>query len=333
MNLKTLLLLPIMLCFASCATVFNKKEYTVHMYADKGDMKVKVYDTLYSLPAGVKVTRSKYNLPITVISDSVTKDAIIEPGMSPTFFYGNVSAMWACPIPYAIDLFSQKRFYYGRELMLDDTTAVYKPSVFNPYKQYFGKQYYGKKGQWNIIVGVPYGNLFYVQPRNLGAKKGGGFFGFEVGAEYFYHPRKFVKFTVAAAIDFLAPVPAPVTIDGDYEAMNSRSFTLSNNYIVARNTVSYGLNYSIYTWKRVSPDYGEDPLAPKPSRKDSHAFGPSLGLHHQFLNFFSFGATYNPTVYSVFPKGQWHYQHTISIEFIFRIPLNREFTPDLHLFD
>lgn len=188
MNFKTLLLIPVLLCLASCATVFNKKEYNLRLYGDKSDMKVKVYDSLYSLPAAVKVKRSKHNLPITVIRDSITKQAIIEPGMSPTFFYGNVSAMWACPIPYGIDLFSQKRFYYGRELMLDDTTAVYKPSLFNPYKEYFTTEYYGEKGQWNIIVGVPYGNLFYMQPSNLGTKKGGGFFGLEVGPNTFINP-------------------------------------------------------------------------------------------------------------------------------------------------
>jgi hypothetical protein len=333
MNLKTLLLLPVLLCFASCATVFNKKEYTVNLTGTKENMKVTVNDSTYSLPAAVKVKRSKHDLPITVISDSGTKQAVIEPGMSPTFFYANVWLMEFSPLLYAGDLFSQKRFYYGRDLTLDDTTSVYKPSVFTPYKEYFGKKYYGEKGQWNIIVGMPYGNMFYMQPRNLGTKKGGGFFGFEVGAEYFYKPRKFLKFTTAVAIDFLAPVPAPVDYEGDHETMRSRSFTLSDNYIVARSTLSYGINYSIYSWKRVSPDYGEDPLAPRPSKKDSHAFGPSLGLHHQFLDFFSFGATYNPTVYSVFPTGQWQYQHTISIELIFRIPLNREFTPDLHLFD
>jgi hypothetical protein len=118
--------------------------------------KVTVNDSTYSLPAAVKVKRSKHSLPITVISDSVTKQAVVEPGMSPTFFYANI---------------------------------------------------------WLL------------------------------------------------------------------------------------------------------------------------EFSPSLGLHHQFLDFFSFGATYNPMFYSVFTKGQWQYQHTISIELIFRIPLNRDFTPDLHLFD
>ncbi|MFP5438566.1 MAG: hypothetical protein ACLGH8_12310 [Bacteroidia bacterium] len=323
-----LLVLPLLLLFTSCATVFNRKEYNVSFYGAKPNMKVRVNDSTYMLPATVKVKRSKQDLPITVITDSVTKQAIIEHAMSPTFFYPNIILMEFAPIPYGIDLLTEKRFYYGKNLVLDDTTAVYKPSVFNPYKEYFGKTFYGEKGQWNFVTGMPYGNMFYMQPRKLGVKKSGGFFGLLAGVEYFYNPRKSLKITASNAIDFLAPVPAPVMHDGDYEAMRSWNFTLTNNYIAGRMIFGYGINYGIYTWRLISPDYGKDPLAPPPSKKNSHAFGTSLSLHHQITNFFTFGVTYNPTFYSIFPKSEWLYQHVISIEFIFRIPLNRHLKTD-----
>lgn len=323
MKKTTLLLLPFLLLFTSCATVFNRKEYNVTFTGNKPNMKVRVNDSTYSLPATVKVKRSKQDLPIIVISDSVAKTAIIEHAMSPTFFYPNIILMEFAPIPYSIDLLSQKRFYYGKELELNDTASVYKPSVFNPYKEYFGKTFYGKKGQWNFIAGIPYGNIFYMQPRNLGEKNGGGFFGAMLGAEYYYSPRKSVKFTASGAIDFIAPVPAPVTHDGDYEAMRSWNFALTNNYIAGRMIFGYGLNYGIYTWRRIVPGYSKDPLAPPPSKKNSHALGTSLSLHHQFDKIFLFGVTYNPTFYSIFPKSEWLYQHTISIELLFKVSLQK----------
>lgn len=327
MKFRMFLLLPVILCLTSCATVFNRKEYAVNLTGTKENMKVIVNDSTYILPAAVKVKRSKADLPITVISDSVTKQAVIEAGISPTYVYANIWLLEFSPILYGADLFSQKRFYYGRDLTLDDTTSVYKPSVFNPYKRYFGTKFCGEKGQWNIVLGMPYGNIFYMQPRNSGIKKGGGFFGFEVGAEYYYNPRRFLKFTASAAIDFLAPVPAAVTYDGDYESMKARNFTFTDNFIIARNTIGYGLNYGIYSWQRHSPDYGTDVTAPPPSKKDSHALGLNLTLHHQLTRYMAFGASYNPAIYSIFPKAEFLYQHVISIEFVYKIPINRPTVP------
>ncbi|MFP9112441.1 hypothetical protein ACLI1A_00760 [Flavobacterium sp. RHBU_3] len=325
MKKSALLLLPIILLLTSCATVFNRKEYNIKLTSKQPNLKVKVNDSVYTLPAKVKVQRSKQDLPITVISDSVTKQAVVEYAMSPVFFYGNLGAFEFCPIPYGIDLLTQKRFYYGKKLVLDDTTSVYKPSVFNPYKKYFGKTFYGEKGQLNFIAGMPYGNLFYMQPRNIGPKTMGGFFGLMVGAEYYYTPRKFLQLTASISLDVFAPVPVGVDYFGDYERMRSRYFTLTNNYITKRMIFGYGINYSIYSWELVSPDYGEIPFAPAPSKKNSHAFGTSLSIHHQVANYFSVGVTYNPTFYSVFPKQEWLYQHTISFEAIFRLPANKKF--------
>ena len=145
-----------------------------------------------------------------------------------------------------------------------------------------------------------------------------------LGAEYYYSARKSLKFTASGAIDFIAPVPAPVTHDGDYEAMRSWNFALTNNYIAGRMIFGYGLNYGIYTWRRIVPGYSKDPLAPPASKKNSHAIGTSLSLHHQFDKTFLFGVTYNPTFYSIFPKSEWLYQHTISIELLFKVSLQKK---------
>lgn len=323
MKKTTVLLLPLLLLLTSCATVFNRTEYDINLSASKPNMKVVVNHATYKLPASVTVPRSREDLPIKVISDSVTKKAVIKAALSPEFVYYNLLGMGFAPVYYGVDMFSEKRFYYGKALVLDDTTSVYNPSAFDRFKGYSKKTFYAEKGRWNFVLGIPYGNIFRMQPRNLGVKNGGGFFGIMAGAEYYYNPRKFLKLTASNAIDFLAPVPAPVSSDGDYESMRSWSFALTNNYTARRFILGYGLNYSIYTWMLVSPDYGKDVLAPPPSKRNNHALGLSFSAHHQFSETFLMGATYNTTFYSVFPENKFLYQHTISIELLFRIPLNR----------
>lgn len=316
------LLLPLLLLATSCATILNRKEYTANFIGAHNNMSVKVYDSIYKLPAQVKLTRSKQDLPITVITDSVAKDAVIEHAMSPTFFYGNACLLPFSPILYGADMFSEKRFYYGKRLILDDTTSVYKPSVLKRYKKGFGTDaLYGEKGKWNVIWGIPYGNLFFMQPRNRAVEKGGGFFGIFAGAEYYYSTRRFLSLKASSAIQFPVPVPAAVTIDGEYETMIAHTFSVMHNHMFKREIIGYGFNYGIYSWRLRSPDYGENRVASAPSEKDSHAFGASVNLQHQFSKKFSFGATYNAGIYNVFPQQRFLYQHVISFEFAWRIPI------------
>lgn len=329
MKKTTVLLLPLLLLLTSCATVFNRREYDINLSASKPNMKVVVNHATYKLPASVTVPRSREDLPITVISDSVTKKAVIKAALSPEFVYYNLLGMGFAPVYYGVDMFSEKRFYYGKALVLDDTTSVYKPSSFNGFKGASKAAFYAEKGRWNLLVGMPYGNIFQMQPRNLGVRNGGGFFGIMAGAEYYYTPRKFVKFTASNAIDFLAPVPAPVSSDGDYESLRAWNFALTNNYAIKRFVLGYGINYTAYTWRRISPDYGKDLLAPPPSKKNNHALGTTFSAHYQFTKTFLLGAVYNPTFYSVFPQSKFLYQHTISIELLFRIPLNKPSKFDL----
>jgi len=83
-------LLPLLLLFflSSCATLFSKKTYEMEVRSATYT-KVKVYDSVFTLPAKVKVNRSKEALPMVFISDTISKNHLIKASLSSKFLYGN----------------------------------------------------------------------------------------------------------------------------------------------------------------------------------------------------------------------------------------------------
>ena len=132
---------------------------------------------------------------------------------------------------------------------------------------------------------------------------------------------KYVKFTAGSSIDFLAPVPAPVTYDGVHEFATSYNFMLTDNYKLNRFTLGYGLSYTIYDWRLVNHDYKIKGILPAPRNKISHDLGLSTSGYFQFSKAFFMGVVYNPTFITVSPVTQFSYQHVISLDLLWKIKL------------
>jgi hypothetical protein len=108
--IRSVIIVILFFSFASCATIFTKKSYELELNS-YSNTKVQVYDSIYKLPTKLNVIRSKNNLPIILISDSLNKEFILKPSISPKFLYGNLSFVHFAPIGYLIDLTTVKRFY------------------------------------------------------------------------------------------------------------------------------------------------------------------------------------------------------------------------------
>lgn len=309
-----LYLLPVLLCLTSCATIFNSKEYQLKIHSNNTKAQAKVYDSIYKLPADVAVKRSKDDLKVTLITDSLNKEFTVKSRLSPEFRWGNI-AMPIMPIGYVTDLTNPKRFYYGKEIMLNDNDTV------NIINEDLKKRYTTEKGQFNLLISIPYGNLFYMQPQNESSKTQAGFFGISIGAEYYYRDTKYVKFTAGSSIDFLAPVPAPVTYDGAAEFITVYNFALTDNYRLNRFTLGYGLNYGIYKWRLNNNEYIFPSTVNEPRTRINHGLGIATNVYYQFSKAFFLGVVYNPTFITTYPKTEFNYQHVISLELQWKIKL------------
>jgi len=324
---RLLLLLLLPLCLSSCATIFNRKEYKLKIYAYENNVKAKVNDSVYTLPAYVKVKRSKENLAVQFITDSLTRNVTIKSSVNPEFIYGNLAFLQFAPAGYIADCFTDKRFYYGRKLLFKswDTTTVFTPPIFSGVKKYFAQKYPVQKGQVNMSISIPYINGFYMQPQGEGVRMNAGFFGLSAGLEYYYKENTFAKITIASAIDFDFFIPVPIEGDGPYQSTRNFNISLTNNHKLSRFVLGYGVSYAKNTWQYHTGNGFDETfgtIMPTPSRKEvSESLGLSFNAYHQFTKDFFMGVVYNPTFYDVSPSGQFNYQHIISLDLMWKVRL------------
>jgi len=328
MQPRLLLPLLMLLSLTSCATLFNRKEYKLKIYAYENNVKAKVNDSIYTLPAYVKVKRSKEDLAVQFITDTLTHDIIVKSSVNPEFIYGNLAFLQLAPAGYVSDCFTDKRFYYGRKLLFKswDTTTVFTPPIFNGVKKYFAQKYPVQKGQVNFTISIPYVNGFYMRPQGEGLKMNTGFFGLSAGLEYYYKDNTFAKINIASAIDFDFFIPVPVEGDGPYQSTRNFSISFTNNHKLSRFVLGYGLSYAKNKWEYNSdnagyPDFFRTSSIPHSRKKTSHSFGLAFNAYHQFTDEFFMGVVYNPTFYDVSPAGQFNYQHIISFDLMWKVRL------------
>ncbi|KGO87987.1 hypothetical protein Q765_02670 [Flavobacterium rivuli WB 3.3-2 = DSM 21788] len=317
---KIFWLLPVILCLTSCATILAGKEYNVKLYSNTPDAKAKVNDSIYILPATVTVLRSNKELPVALITNSATINILLQPRVNPYFIYGNLPLGL---LGYPIDLTNNKRFYYGREILLDDININNDSLQVREKIDYFKRDFPTHKGQINIIASIPYANGFYLQPHKESAKSSFGFLGFSIGAEYFYKDTQSLKFTAGSSIDFEFPFPVPLDHFDPYETASATNFTLTNNHKIGRFTLGYGLNYAIYKWRIINPDHTFPVYGPQSRTRNSHAYGLSFNAYHQFSKSVFLGVVYNPTFVNSFPVTQFKYQHTLSLDLQFKFTLHK----------
>jgi len=320
---KILLALLFCFLFTSCATILKKETYKLSVSSNDNNAKVKVYDSIYTLPNKIKVTRSNLDLNLTLITDTLNLDYTIKSSPNPTFLYLNLVGMQMAPLNYAVDFTNKKRFYYGKNVYLNskDSLLIIEPRASKFYTDFFAETYPKNKNDINLVFSIPYVNGFYFRPQGYGKKSNTGFFGISAGLEYFYKSNKFLSFNASASTDFLAPVPVPVHYDGAYDKMNSIYFTLTDNLKINRLSIGYGLNYSINNWIFIDDSDIENEIEIKTKNK---SIGLTTNVYFQLGKKFFVGIIYRPTFYNLKPKGEFEYEHLISLNFTFKIPLRKK---------
>ena len=322
--LKKSFILGILLSMTSCATIFNSKTQKIHVYSYQ-KAKVKINDSIYELPAKIKVVRSKNDLPAVLIGDSITKNFILKPSVNPNFAIGNLAFVQFAPVGYAIDLFSAKRYYYGKNIVInfDDSITEIKTPVsqsVQKFKDYFTKKHETKKGQINATISFPLVNGLYFKPQGQSFKYNAGPWGVSGGFEYYYETNKFLSVNASAVRDVITLAHGYYEDYNQSERMTAVAFGFTNNYKVKRFIFGYGVSYSKNTWYSFNERHEKFLTSfPKDIWKSNKTLGLIANSYFQFGREFCVGIIYKPSLYRLNNSSGFQYEHVVSLDFQWKV--------------
>ena len=93
--MRNLVFLMLIISFTSCATLVLKKDYEVQISSNISEAKAEIQDSIYDLPAEIRIKRSKEDLAIKLFNDSLEKDFVVKAAPNGTFLYANL--IFSCP--------------------------------------------------------------------------------------------------------------------------------------------------------------------------------------------------------------------------------------------
>jgi len=319
-NILCICLLAIVL--SSCSTILKRKTYRLRVASDLENAKVKTNDSIYDLPNYVTVKRSKKDLHLTLISDTLELDYTVLASPHQTFVFWNLMGTVLAPLNYAIDFTNDKRFHYGDYVYLNskDTLRVLSPPILKSWNDFFEEKHPRSTHDINLSFSIPYVNSFLFNLEDYGNQSNTGFWGVSAGLEYFYKPNKYIGVKFAGATDLFVPVP--VSPGGEIEENFSTVFIeVTDNFKFGRLNLGYGINYATNRWRFTENIDTENEF--EITRKNQ-SFGITTNAYYQFGRSFFIGVMYRPTFYTVTPTSDFKYEHFISLDFAWKIPLRKK---------
>ena len=176
------------------------------------------------------------------------------------------------------------------------------------------------KGQLFLHLSLPYINNFHLTPLNEPTKNNTGFMGYSIGLDYFYNATQYLNISFAHIQDFFFPI---VFVDrGDeYELMSSKYLSLSNNHRINRFSFGYGLSFAKNSWELRNQFWDKNSSTREPVEKSNKALGLIFSSYYQTTSDFYIGIIYRPTFYRLNTEPIFKYEHSVSIDFTWKIPL------------
>jgi hypothetical protein len=221
-----------------------------------------------------------------------------------------------CGLGMLVDKDRIKRYTYPDPVYIDLTNPSRPVTFYDPLF---------KKGELYFQYSIPYINSFLLQPFQEDSMKiSTGFWGVLAGLDYYYRNNRFLNVSIGGVCDFTAPVPAYIDYSGEYNFTSSLYISISNNYRINRFTAGYGLSFSKNIWDHRYSDWLDPPPPLKdPVKRIGYSLGFVFPLYMQTGRFFCIGLLYRPSLLNVYPEVKFKYEHLISIDFAFKIPLKK----------
>ena len=266
--------------------------------------------------AVLMVERKKEALNITASTDSLSKSLEIESKNS-IAYWSNIFFNYG--IGMIVDRQHPKRYSYPQKIYINSADKVNRYSLSaDTVNRYFLYEKLYNKGELYFHLSIPHINSFYLKPENEGAKVNTGFWGLSLGLGYYHAENQFINLSIAGVTDFFVPVPASPNIDDEYEQMSSTFISLSNNHEINQFRLGYGLSYARNTWRFEANNSARESI-----RKSHHSFGLVFPTYYQIKERFHIGLSYRPTFIIPSRGGRFEYEHLISIDLMWKMPLLR----------
>ncbi|MEA3445051.1 MAG: hypothetical protein U9R19_10045 [Bacteroidota bacterium] len=178
------------------------------------------------------------------------------------------------------------------------------------------------KGMFRFIVSFPYINSFYLQPKNENSKNNTGFMRVTFSLDYFYKTNRHINLSFSQIVDFFSPLPFR-DYWKVYEVMDSYYISLSNNHKVNRFSFGYGFSFAQNNWELINNGWDESSTTREPVKKTNYAFGLVSSSYFQLTPTFHLGIVYRPTFLRSDIEPTFKYEHTISIDIGWKIPIGK----------
>ena len=298
-----------LLFFSSCATIFNSPVQKVFISADKNIKVLSVENTTLVDSSLIDKYRTKaYYIPrsdkplsVKLQMDSIQKTIILKPKSSFAFWY-NIYCNYG--IGMLIDKDNPKRYGYPNRnyLKLQDTTI--KNFRFAPTN----------KGTINLSLSLPFTTFFNIQTIDKQFNSA-GVIGLEIGLDYFYKNNSYLSVNLGTATDKFGDYVGT----GEIQTADVIFASLRKNSIVGSFDLGYGLNASLLNWSKQT--IGATTTINESVK--NLGLGLSLSAQYRLGNYFRLGILYQPDLLNTSFKPAFSYQHYISLNLIWKLPIRR----------
>jgi len=310
---KLLLIIPCFIVFTSCATVLNRRTQRIDIVTNKrADVKIndKVVINVNNRTKFIAV-RDIQPIKLFVFNDSMSKELLLDSKSSFPYWF-NIYAN--AGLGMLIDKDSPKRYVYPKRVYVDMTNNLNTFTTYNPII---------RRGSLQLHCSFPWINNFLLNPIDENNYKfNTGFMGISLGLDYFYKTNQFLNISASGVMNFFIPFPAAVDYSAEVDMMESAYLSLSNNYRIKRFSIGYGISYSKNIWAHKYFDWGDPPPPTRePVTKTDYSIGLIFPLYIQAGEFFEIGLLYRPSFLTTRPLTKFKYDHLISIDFAWKIPL------------
>ena len=326
----------------SCSTVFRTKTHTINVFSNAQEAKVTVNDSVYSLPAKIKLLRSKK--PITLFYQSENKqfDTIVHAVKGPVFYLGNLPSLPFFGVGYWVDLTTQKRFKYPKNIFLNDkdglliqeykadryiakrniTDTVRQLEIRENINKHFAaadakrqvreqrefKRYNPTSGTFKFNIQPPTLSLMGFSSKNTNVdyfSNSVGGMGFGIGFDYYYKDNRFISLDLSHRVNQFNPPGLHTEYDFLSHNLN---ISLRKGHRYKRLEYSYGLAFNLF-----DNEYSQ---GNRSVYNSYNSLGFSGLFSYQLTSVMYIGVRYNPSVYNLksFNKG-FDYGHVLGIDY------------------
>lgn len=308
--MKGLGFLVTLLLLASCATIVNTPYAIVEITSspDSAIVKLDNSPTEYVTPVILPLKRSRHDVLLSVEKDSLYREIVLASKLSPAFTIGNLFS-WGI-YGYLIDLTNPRKYTYKNELQVN-----LQERAVNRHHNGLNNDYRYLK----LTFSIPFANNFLLY-NGQNYQTSQGFWGFELGMEYYQTPNLYLSVNYGAATDFFLPFPAPIDYIGEYETNSTVYFSVRQNYIYKK--FHFGIGIGIVGFNHIKHYEVFE-------KKSKYAY-PNKGLalssqiQYRLSKRFYAGFLYQPLTHAYRVSGlKLDYQHFISFKIDFKIGLVR----------